>query len=129
MAKKDVKSFRLTKTPIGVLVIPWTNAVKCYQANIRHFGSPVRVLGGPLGPTLTCTGEFLRSIRSKNTTEFRKLWGRLEEIENFAIPLGVAISIEWPRGCRYWNNPNVVHFLEKYGFKFADFDGLSLIHI
>ena len=59
----------------------------------------------------------------KRCTEFRKLWGRLEEIANFAIPLGVAISIEWPRGCRYWNNPNVVHFLEKYGFKFADFDG------
>ena len=56
-------------------------------------------------------------------SEFRNLWGRVEEIANFAIPLGVAISIEWPRGCRYWNNPNVVHFIEKHGFKFADFDG------
>ena len=43
-------------------------------------------------------------------TEFRKLWKRLEESANFAIPLGVVISIEWPRGCKYWNNPNVVHF-------------------
>ena len=55
--------------------------------------------------------------------EFRKLRERLEEIASFAIPLGVAISIEWPRGCRYWTNHNVVRFLGKYGFKFADFDG------
>ena len=55
--------------------------------------------------------------------EFRKLWKRLEEIASFAIPLGVAISIEWPRGCRYWTNSNVVRFLKKYGFKFADLDG------
>jgi len=56
-------------------------------------------------------------------SEFRKLWKRLEEIANFAIPLGVKIFIEWPRGCIYWKNLKVVRFLEKYGFKFADFDG------
>ena len=55
--------------------------------------------------------------------EFRKLWERLEEIASLAIPLGVAIFIELPRGCRYWTNSNVVRFLEKYGFKFADLDG------
>ena len=55
--------------------------------------------------------------------DFRKLRKRLEEIMSFAIPLGVAISIEWPRGCRHWTNSNVVRFLEKYGFKIADFDG------
>ena len=55
--------------------------------------------------------------------EFRKLWKRLEEIACLAIPHGVAIFIEWPRGCRYWTNSNVARFLEKYGFKFADFDG------
>lgn len=55
--------------------------------------------------------------------EFRKLSKRFEEIASFAIPLGVAISIEWPSGCRYWTNLNVVRFLKKYGFKFADFDG------
>ena len=64
----------------------------------------------------------VRKIK-KHWSEFRKLWERLEEIADFAIPLGVAISIEWPRGCRYWSNPKVVRFLEKYGFKFADFDG------
>ena len=121
--QKDVKSFRLTKTTIGVLVIPWANVVTCYQANIRHFGSPVRVLGGPWTHINMHRGSSTVDKIQKHWTEFRKLWGRLEEIANFAIPLGVAISIEWPRGCRYWNNPNVVHFLEKYGFKFADFDG------
>ena len=55
--------------------------------------------------------------------EFKKLWKRLEEIACLAIPHGVAILIEWPRGCKYWTTSNVVRFLEKYGFKFADFDG------
>ena len=55
--------------------------------------------------------------------EFRKLWERLEEIACLAILHGVAIFIEWPRGCRNWNNSNVVRFLGKYGFKSADFDG------
>ena len=55
--------------------------------------------------------------------EFRKLRKRLEEIACVAIPHGVAIFIEWPRGCRYWTNSNVARFLDKYGFKFVDFDG------
>ena len=55
--------------------------------------------------------------------EFRKLWKRLEEIACFAIPHGVALFIEWPRGCRYWRNSNVARFLAKYGFEFVDFDG------
>ena len=55
--------------------------------------------------------------------EFRKLRKRLEEIACLAIPHGVAIFIEWPPGCRYLANSNVVRFLEKYGFKFSDFDG------
>ena len=55
--------------------------------------------------------------------EFRKLWGRLEEIACLAIPHGVVIICEWPRGCRNWTSSNVVRFLEKYGCKFADFGG------
>ena len=52
--------------------------------------------------------------------EFRKLWKKFEEIACLAIPHGVAIFIEWPRGCRYWTNSKVARFLEKYGFKSAD---------
>ena len=55
--------------------------------------------------------------------EFRKLWERLAEIACLAIPQGVAICTEWPRGFRYWTNSNFARFLEKYGFKFAGFDG------
>ena len=55
--------------------------------------------------------------------EFRKLWNRLEDIACLAIPHGIAIFIEWPRGCKYWALSNVARFLAKYCFQFADFYG------
>ena len=36
--------------------------------------------------------------------EFNKLWKRFEAVATKVIPLGVAMFIEWPRGCRYWTH-------------------------
>ena len=55
--------------------------------------------------------------------EFHRLWKRFEEIAKIVIPKGVAMFVEWPRGCRYWANKRVARFLDTYGFTFADFDG------
>ena len=55
--------------------------------------------------------------------EFNRLWKRFEAVAKVIIPLGVAMFIEWPRGCRYWANSRVSRFLKKNGFLFADFDG------
>ena len=55
--------------------------------------------------------------------EFHRLWKRFEEIAKIVIPRGVAMFVEWPRGCRYWANKRVARFLDRYGFTFADFDG------
>ena len=55
--------------------------------------------------------------------EFHRLWTRFEEIAKVVIPKGVAVFIEWPRGCRFWANTRVARFLNTYGFTFADFDG------
>ena len=55
--------------------------------------------------------------------EFHRLWKRLEEIAKIVIPKGVAMFVEWPRGCRYWANKRVARFLDRYGFTFAEFDG------
>ena len=55
--------------------------------------------------------------------EFHRLWKRFEEIAKIVIPKGVAMFVEWLRGCRYWANKRVARFLDRYGFPFADFDG------
>ena len=55
--------------------------------------------------------------------EFHRLWKRFEEIAKIVTPKGVAMFVEWPRGCRYWANNRVARFLDKYGCIFADFDG------
>ena len=45
--------------------------------------------------------------------EFHRLWKRFEAVAKIVIPLGVAMFIEWPRGCRYWANTRVARFLKE----------------
>eukprot|EP00972_Heterocapsa_arctica_P090611 13369601-Heterocapsa_arctica.AAC.1 len=56
-------------------------------------------------------------------TLFRLLWAAFERICIPAIERGASIFIEWPRGCKYWKEGNVVAFLKKYNFKTTEFDG------
>jgi hypothetical protein len=67
-------------------------------------------------------GSSTQSLIRGHWINFRKLW-EIVEIASFAVPLGVAVFIEWPRGCRYWANKRVVRTLNSYNFRFADFDG------
>lgn len=68
-------------------------------------------------------GSSTASKIKGRSAEFRKLWKRLEEIACLVLPHGAAIFIERPRHCRYWDNKNVARSLDRYGFRFADFDG------
>ena len=66
--------------------------------------------------------ETVKKIRG-HWAEFRRLWKRYEEVAKEVIPLGVAMFIEWPRGCRYWTNCHVKRFIKKFEYTFIDFDG------
>ena len=52
-----------------------------------------------------------------------RLWAGFEDIVQHCARRGAAVVWEWPRFCTYWKEVRVQKLIQKYGFKFADFDG------
>ena len=82
-----------------------------------------------------CTGgskwidiNWGRGIETQNKIRthwdlFHRIWDSFEVLARQALRVGARVFVEWPRGCYYWKEPRVMHFLNNYNFQFADFDG------
>ena len=129
MSRPTPSSKGCTVIPIG-RNIDWFSK-ESYEVCIRSltgshsalwFSSPCT--GGSMWSHLNMhRGSSTVALTLSRWAEFHRLWKRFEEIAKIVIPKGVAMFIEWPRGCRHWANTCVARFLIKYGFPFADFDG------
>jgi len=90
-----------------------------------------------LWSAIPCTGGSTLSYingsspgGAEKLQEHWKLWARLwHNFETLAYrtnKLGGRIAIEWPRGCRYWQEPCVRRLMYNLDLADADFDGCQL---
>ena len=123
---------RPTPSSKGCTVIPIDcNFGWCYKGSLRNLAGSHSALWFSSPCTGGCMWSHINMHRGSSTValilshwaELHRLLKRFEEIAKIIIPKGVAIFIEWPRGCSYWANTRVARFLDTYGFTFADFEG------
>ena len=105
------------------------------EEGIRTCISHLRGPSDTLWFSAPCTGgstwQFINLRRGPETVAkirlhwklFKRLWAAFEIVAEHALKVGARVLVEWPRKCAYWKNDRVVRFLQKHGFKFADFYG------
>ena len=121
---------RLTPSSKGCTVTPIDNNIDwCSQASFNTCMKNLTGSNNALWFSSPCTGGSMWSCppsglcnmhRGSSTValilshwaEFHRLWKRFEAVAKIVTPLGVAMFIEWPRGCRYWANTRVARFLK-----------------
>ncbi len=59
------------------------------------------------------------------------IWAAFVEVADRCWLAGGHIAIEWPRGCCYWKEPEVIAFISKYAMQLCKLSGswLGLVSV
>ena len=58
-------------------------------------------------------------------TLFRKLFWSFMDLSKEVLKRGGIVCMEWPTPCQYWRDPQVVEFLQSFGFTKSKFHGCA----
>ncbi len=57
---------------------------------------------------------------------YRKIWETFEKVCKIANECGTLIALEWPTGCIYWKQRDVMKLINDYGLRRVNFHGCAL---
>eukprot|EP00975_Prorocentrum_lima_P066197 12907758-Prorocentrum_lima.AAC.1 len=63
--------------------------------------------------------ERLRGLREK----FRVLWRNYTVLADMVVALHGTVVNEWPKGCTYWSDPDVIRYARRHDLVKYLFDG------
>ena len=137
---KDSKLGQLTNSSRGCEVVRLTQdddvtTPAGFKTALQSVSKPSGAL--LLWASIPCTGGSAwqhinkrhsngRLLIKKHKLLFRSIWAAFIVVAERCWLAGGHLAIEWPRGCSYWHEPDVVAFMKKYDMKLCKFSGCAL---
>ena len=108
------------------------------QAVLKHIADATRKgIEVLLWSAIPCTGgstlSFINEQRPGGHAKlqehwklYKALWRNFETLAYRVDQVGGRVAMEWPRGCRYWQEPKVRRLVSNLQMDEADFDGCAM---